>query len=448
MIDTRDIVLSILMDIEESNTFSNIALNKALSKNQFTEKNERAFITRLSEGVVETRLKLDYIINQFSKTKINKCKPMIRCILRMGVYQMIFMDGVPDSAACNEAVKLAKKHNFSGLSGFVNGVLRSISRNKDNITYPSREENTDEYLSIEYSMPKDLVKRIKEYYPDKYMDILEGTFEKRSTTIRVNETLIKKDELKRLLEDEGINVKYGYYDDKALLIKDYDFIRKIVGYKKGYFTVQDESSMCAVREAFDNIDIIDNDFTAIDVCAAPGGKTTAALEYMNGRGRIYSLDISEEKLELIEENTDRLGFDNAVIACHDATEGFETLEMYSKENLDRGVDLIIADLPCSGLGIMGRKNDIKYHVTKEQTEDLSRLQKDILDNICKYIKYNGILLYSTCTIVPEENEEVVEYFLDRHKDYTLINKRLFLQGIDKCDGFFYAVMKRRKTDEV
>ncbi|MBQ8923271.1 MAG: 16S rRNA (cytosine(967)-C(5))-methyltransferase RsmB [Lachnospiraceae bacterium] len=447
MVDARDTVLSILMDIEENNTFSNIAINKALNKNQFIEKNERAFITRLSEGVVEMRLKLDYIINQFSKTKVNKCKPMIKCILRMGVYQLIFMDGVPDSAACNEAVKLAKKHNFSGLSGFVNGVLRSISRNKDNITYPSLKEDTDDYLSIEYSMPKDLVKRIKEYYPDKYMDILEGTFSERATTIRVNNTLIKKDELKKLLENEGISVEYGYYDDKALLIKDYDFIRKIYGYKKGYFTVQDESSMCAVREAFDNIGSIDDDFIAIDVCAAPGGKTTAALEYMNGRGRLYSLDISEEKLELIEENIDRLGFDNVSIACHDATEELESLDSFYIDGLDKGADLIIADLPCSGLGIMGRKNDIKYHVTKEQSDELSRLQKDILDNVCKYIKYNGILLYSTCTIVPEENEKVVDSFLGRHRDFSLINKRLFLQGVDKCDGFFYAVIRRNKTDE-
>ncbi|MBQ9607969.1 MAG: 16S rRNA (cytosine(967)-C(5))-methyltransferase RsmB [Lachnospiraceae bacterium] len=443
MIDTRDIVLSILMDIEVHNTFSNIALSKALSKNQFIEKNERAFITRLSEGVVETRLKLDYIINQFSKTKINKCKPMIRCILRMGVYQILFMDGIPDSAACNEAVKLARKHNFNGLSGFINGVLRNISRNKNSIKYPLRKENLDEYLSVEYSMPKELVRTIEECYPDKYIDILEGTFEERSTTIRVNETCIKKEELKKMLEAEGISVEYGYYDDKALLIKDYDFIRKISGYKKGYFTVQDESSMCALREAFENIDNIDDDFLAIDVCAAPGGKTTAALEYMNGRGRIYSLDISEEKLEMIEENTDRLGFNNVKIACHDATEGFETLELFHEDGFSKGADLIIADLPCSGLGIMGRKNDIKYHYTNEQSDELSRLQKDILDNVCKYIKKDGILLYSTCTIVPQENEEVVEYFLSKHKEYTLIKKRLFLQGVDKCDGFFYAVMRRR-----
>ena len=447
MSDERDIVLDILMDIETNNTFSNIALNKALKKKQFIEKNKRAFITRLSEGVVETRLKLDYIINQFSKTKINRCKPMIRCILRMGVYQILFMDSVPDSAACNESVKLAKKHNFSTLSGFVNGVLRSISRKKNDIKYPSRETDMEEYLSVEYSMPKYLIRKIKEFYPDKNIDILKGTFYERPTSIRVNETLIKKDELKKQLEAEGINASDGNYDDKAILIKNYDFIRKISGYKKGYFTVQDESSMCAIRDAFNNINKIDDDFLALDVCAAPGGKTTAALEYMDGRGRLYSLDISEEKLELIDENTERLGFNNVKTACHDATEGFENLENYYTDGLDNGFDLIIADVPCSGLGIMGRKNDIKYHVTEEQLENLEQLQKGILDNVCKYIKDGGILLYSTCTINPNENEKTVDFFLDNHKDFKLIKQRLFLQGIDSCDGFFYTIMKKEKHGE-
>ena len=176
MSDERDIVLDILMDIETNNTFSNIALNKALKKNQFIEKNKRAFITRLSEGVVETRIKLDYIINQFSKLKANRLKPMIRCIIRMGVYQLIFMDSVPDSAACNEAVKLAKKHGLAGLSGYVNGVLRSIAKNKDNIKYPDRKKDYIAYLSVEYSVPEGLIKKLEKDYPDDYEQILAGCF--------------------------------------------------------------------------------------------------------------------------------------------------------------------------------------------------------------------------------------------------------------------------------
>ena len=179
MANERDIVLDILMDIEDNNTFSNIALNKALKKNQFIEKKERAFITRLSEGVVETRIKLDYIINQFSKTKSDKLKSKIRCIIRMGIYQLLYMDSVPDSAACNESVKLAKKHGFAGLSGFVNGVLRNIAKNKENIKYPNEENDKISYLSVEYSMPEMLVEKLMKDYPEEYMKIIEGCFEKR-----------------------------------------------------------------------------------------------------------------------------------------------------------------------------------------------------------------------------------------------------------------------------
>ena len=435
MIDERDIALSILMDIETHDTYSNIAIGKALHKIQFEDKSKRAFITRLSEGVVESRIKLDYIINQFSKTKINKCKPLIRCLLRMGVYQMLYMDSVADAVACNEAVRLAKKHNFAPLSGFVNGVLRSISRGKDDISFPKKEDSLSEYLSVEYSVPTYVVELLLKYYQeDKTEQILRAGFLERPTSIRVNETGIgSRQELRTLIEEKGITVLDGHYTDRALLIDGYDFIKKVPGYKKGYFTVQDESSICAIEKAFGYIDDIGENFVVLDICAAPGGKTTAALEHMRDRGRLYSMDISEDKLELIEENVERLGFENVEISSHDATKPFE---------LVGGADLIIADLPCSGLGIMGRKNDIKYHISEEKIVELTLLQKDILDNASRYIKDNGILLYSTCTINPMENEQVADYFLEKHKDFIKLDSRLFIQGIDDCDGFFYTIFKK------
>ncbi len=425
--DSRDIVLNILMDIETKKTFSNMAISKALSKNQFEDKRERAFITRLSEGVMEHLITLDYVINKFSKTKIEKCKPLIRCLLRMGTYQIMYMDSVPDSAACNEAVKLAKKHGFSSLSGFVNGVLRNISRNKDNIKEPAKDKNSLEYLSVKYSMPIWLCKKLKEDYSETYVSILDGCFADRDTSIRINTTKISRDELKNIISEAGINVEYGYYDDKALLISDYDFIKKVPGYKKGFFTVQDESSMCAVRAA----GIKEGD-TIIDVCAAPGGKTTAAAEYLNGTGKIYSMDISEDKLELIEENVDRLGFDNVTISSHDATKKLSNMK----------ADVVIADLPCSGLGIIGRKNDIKYRLEEEQLIELVKLQREILEVVCDYVKTKGTLLYSTCTINPDENQENVKWFLDKHSEFTLKEERLFVQGVDNCDGFYFAVLTK------
>lgn len=430
--DSRDIVLSILLDIETKNTFSNIALSKALSKNQFEDKAIRAFTTRLAEGVVEKKITLDYVINQFSKTKINKCKPLIRCLLRMGTYQILYMDGVPDSAACNEAVKLAKKHGFSSLSGFVNGVLRNISRNKDNIPEPQGDKTSTQYLSIKYSIPIWLCEKIKEDYPEKYIKILEGSFWDRDTSIRVNTNKISRDELKKLIEEAGIEVSYGYYDDKALLLSNYDFIKKIPGYRQGYFSVQDESSMCAIRAAG-----IKKGDVVMDVCAAPGGKTTCAAEYLMGEGKVYSMDISVDKLELIEENAKRLGLDNIKITAHDATIPLTDADIDVKI-----ADVVIADLPCSGLGIIGRKNDIKYRVSPEQINELVELQRKILDVVNAYVAPGGVLVYSTCTINPQENQNNLKWFLDRHKDFSLLEERLFLQGIDNCDGFYYAVMKK------
>lgn len=425
-INARDIVLNILLDIETNDTFSNIAIGKALKKNQFSEKSDRAFITRLAEGVIETKLTLDFVINSFSKTKVNKCKPLIRCLLRMGCYQILFMNSVPDSAACNEAVKLAKKHGFSSLSGFINGVLRSIARDKDNIKYPSDTDDKVFALSIRYSMPEWLVKKILDDYPENGEKIISASFTERDTTIRVNTTKISVNELKVLIEEAGIQVKTGYYDAKALIISGYDFIKRVPGYRQGYFTVQDESSMCAIRAA----GIKPGDIV-VDVCAAPGGKTTAAAEYLAGSGKIYSRDVSEDKLLLIEENVERLGFDNIDIKAHDA-----------REALDIVADVVIADVPCSGLGIIGRKNDIKYRLSKDGIEELIVLQREIADAASKMVKKGGTFLYSTCTINPDENHNNVEHFLEQHKDFTLISEKAFLQGVDECDGFYYAVLRR------
>ena len=433
--DSRDVALTVLKDIETNNTFSNIALAKALKVNQFSDKKDRAFVTRLVEGTVETRLTLDYIINQFSKTRINKCKPLIRCILRSALYQIMYMDSVPESAAINEAVRLTKKHGFATLSGFVNGVLRNIARGKENIEYPDNETDYIKYLSVKYSVPEWLCEKLFSDYGDRVEKLLENSFEERATAIRVNELRTTREELKSMLESQGVCVQYGIYDDKALLLSGYDFIIKLPGYRQGFFTVQDESSMCMLRAA----GIKQGDFV-VDVCAAPGGKSTGAYEYTGPGGKVISRDISRDKLELIEENATRLGHmengDAFVIEEYDALKPDESLY-----NL---ADVVIADLPCSGLGIMNRKNDIKYRVTAEQLEELAKLQRDILEVVCKYVRPGGRLIYSTCTINPAENEENVKWFTERHGDFSVVSGRLFLQGIDKCDGFFYSVMQREE----
>ncbi len=442
MIDARDVVLNILSDIENNNTFSNIAITKALKKNQFEAKQDRAFITRLSEGVVETKIKLDYIIDKFSKKPSEKCKPLIRLLLRMGVYQIMYMDYIPDSAVCNEAVKLAKKHGFANLSGFVNGVLRNIARNKDGISMPDKKDRV-KYFSVTYSTPEWLCEKILKDYGADGEKILAASFDERKTTIRVNTVKTTKAWLTEYINSEiagrtavgdktsgSIVMENGYYDENALLISGYDFIRSIPGYRQGLFSVQDESSMCAVRAA--NIKPYD---VVVDVCGAPGGKSLCAAEYMQGKGEIYLRDISEDKLDIMEENVERLGFSDIVhIEKWDAA--------VPDERLVKRADVVIADLPCSGLGIMGRKNDIKYRITKEQINELVFLQRSILSTVREYVKSGGILLYSTCTINPEENEKNTEWFLKENKDFECEKEHQFLQGTDKCDGFYYAVLKR------
>lgn len=432
--DAREVALTVLMDIETNQTFSNLALENALRKNQFTDKTERAFLTRLVEGVVECRIRLDYVIDRFSKTKVRKCKPMIACLLRMGCYQILFMDGVPDSAACNESVKLAKKHGFAGLSGFVNGVLRTIAREKERISYPDTGKNPVQAYSVLTSTPEWLVEKlIKDYGYEKAQRILQASFDERKISVRLNRACIEAggdtvEGYREKLKTSGICVEAGAYYEGAWFLSKYDFVHKIPGYKKGYFTVQDESSMCAVAAAG-----IQADDFVMDLCAAPGGKTTAAAAYAKN-GRVLSMDIAQEKLARVEENIEREHLENVEIVCQDATEYLEEYEGKA--------DVVIADLPCSGLGIMGRKNDIKYRVQPSQIEALVELQHTILQNACRYVKPGGTLLYSTCTITPEENNRQTARFLQEHKDYKKVEERQFLQGVDVCDGFYYAVLKR------
>lgn len=231
-------------------------------------KQDRAYITRMVEGVTEQRIKLDYIINQFSKTKVNKCKPLIRCVLRMGTYELFFMDSVPDSAACNLSVKLAVDHGFGSLRGFVNGVLRNIARNRDGIKYPDKNTSPLEYYSVEYSVPVELVEILLQDYGSETVDrILGSSYEMRPTSIRVNTDRISVDEVERKLETAGIETVRGNLNDTSLLIKGYDYVRRIPGFMDGEFVVQDQSSCLAVRAAG-----IQNGDLVVDVCAAPGGK--------------------------------------------------------------------------------------------------------------------------------------------------------------------------------
>lgn len=426
-VNLRAVVLEMLLENEKNGEFSNYLLNNALAKYQYLEKSQRSFMAKLFIGSIERKIELDYVCNQFSKTKTNKMKPLIRVLIRMSIYQLLYMDSVPESAVCNEAVKLANKRGFSSLRGFVNGVLRNIARNKDNIKYPEKADFLL-YNSVKYSMPEWIIKMWQQEYDNETIeDILDGLFKEKRTYIRVNTNKTSPEELKLVLEKEGVKVSDTTVP-YALEISDYDYLTGLDSFNEGLFQIQDLSSILAGYNSR-----IEKGYTVVDVCAAPGGKTINASLLVGEEGKVYSRDISFEKLDKIEENIDRLGLTNVELDVFDASK--------LDESLVGKCDLVIADLPCSGLGIIGRKPDIKYNASPDKLEELVKIQRNILSTVVKYLKESAILVYSTCTINKAENEEQVEYI--KKLGFSILDKKQLIPGKDKdTDGFFYAVLRK------
>lgn len=399
--DTRELALGILLEAAEEGRFCHIVLRNVLDKYQYLEKQERAFLTRLAEGTLERMLELDYVIDQFSKVRVKKMKPVIRSLLRMSVYQLKYMDGVPDSAVCNEAVKLAKKKGFAGLTGFVNGVLRGIARGYKDVRYPDREKQTAEYLSVRYSMPLWITEKwIAEYGRTAVEEMLKAFLEKTDTTIRVHRDKISVEELREALKAEGIEAAPVEGIPFALRLCRYDTLNRIQAFREGLFSVQDVSSMLCVEAAGPK----EGDF-CLDVCAAPGGKSLYLAEKLAGSGVVEARDLTDYKIRLIEENKKRCGREDIRCRLFDARRLDETVVGQA--------DVVLADLPCSGLGVLGQKPDIKYRATPETLAELSRLQREILGVVWRYVKPGGTLVYSTCTINRQENEENAEWFLSQ-----------------------------------
>ena len=447
MENPRESALDVLIKVDKKEELSHIAISNVLEKYQFSEKRDRAFFTRLVEGTLERQITIDYVGDQFSKTKIRKCKPLIRALLRMGIYQILYMDQVPDSAACNEAVKLAKKRGFSRLSGFVNGVLRNISRNKDTIKYPSRDKDLVKYLSVTYSIPEWIIRFfMRTYDNDTVEKIIASYLEEKKTTLCCLISKGGKDAIALELKEEGVTVEDGDLIENAVKIKDYDFLYRLRALREGKFYVQDESSMLCAKLSGGK----EGDFV-MDLCSAPGGKSMYVADQLRGSGKVLSRDLTEYKTDLIEDNIDRMGFTNMTSEVFDAT-------ILDEEHIE-AADVVIADVPCSGLGIMGKKNDIKYHISEEGMKDLTKLQRQIMKNAVQYVKHGGTLIYSTCTINPAENEENFRWIVDNF-DFEAVDLRdelpenlkidtakdgyiQLLPGIHPCDGFFIGKLRRK-----
>ncbi len=436
-VNTRELVLDILLAIEKGEGFSHKLLKGTLDKYDYLERKDKAFIKRMVEGSLEQQLYLDFIINQYSNTPIHKMKPLIRSLLRMSTYQLLFMQ-VPDRAVCNEAVKLAAKRKFVNLKGFVNGVLRKIAASKDNLPKPSREEIVN-FLSVTYSMPKWIVEKwIAELGEEVTEGVLKSFLEIQPVTIRVQQSVSKEDTQKLLdqMKEAGIDVCAHPYLPYAYQISHLEGLHQVPGFAQGLITVQDASSMLAVEVAG-----IQKGDVVLDVCAAPGGKTMLAAEKTGSNGMVIARDLSDMKVSYIEENAGRMCLDQVRVQVFDATVLDET--MIEK------ADVVIADLPCSGLGIMSKKRDIKYHVTPESFTELQALQRQILDVVSQYVKPGGTLLYSTCTINPLENEDNRDYILE-HLGFEAVSIAEYLpkelQGETAKAGYLQLIPSLHKSD--
>ena len=428
-VNERELVLDMLLQITRDGEYSHIVIKNVLDKYQYLDKRERAFITRVVNGTLERMIEIDYIINLFSKVKVNKMKPLIRTILRSSVYQMKYMDSVPDSAICNEAVKLAGKRGFVNLKGFVNGVLRNISRNLDKINYPDEKDKVS-YLSVKYSLPEWLVKQWLNVYDKETVKTIGSAFlEEKPLTVRFNERKIKKEDLVGILKKEGVTVGEVPEIPCALYLSGYDHLSVLPSFCEGLYQVQDLSSMQVALWS----EVKEGD-QVLDVCAAPGGKSIHIAELLNGTGHVEARDLTEYKVDLLRDNIERSGLTNIEAVCQDAT-------VYDPDK-KKSADIVIADLPCSGLGVLGKKPDLRYKMNEKTEADLVELQRKILSVVKDYVKPDGKLLYSTCTIHREENEGNVEWFLKEYPEFELVKDKQMIPGKDAGDGFYIAIIKR------
>lgn len=422
----REAVLTILTRIREEGTYSHIAVKEMLDQceREGMDRRQRAFVKRLTEGIIERRIEIDNVIRTYTK-KGARIRPVIRDILRMGIFQILYMDAVPDSAACNEAVKLTKLSGKKELSGFVNGVLRTVAREKDKGIFAAaaREDGASSdpaALSRKYSMPEWIIRLWNEQRSEQdTRALLEALLEVRPVSIRFDDRCSAADIEKILagMQEKGVTATKGHYHALCYELTGTDSVATLPGYREGLWTVQDESSMLVAEAAG-----LQGGETVYDVCAAPGGKSMhcaskllALAKRAEGgaaavkAGTVHAFDLSKGKTAQIMKNVRRMHLPNVVVSQRDAL-----LPVPAEAG---AADVLLCDLPCSGLGVIGRKRDIKYHVSPAQLEELAKLQKDILRSAVGYLKEGGVLIYSTCTINRGENEEIAA-FIEKELGFT------------------------------
>ncbi len=416
-----------LMDVESKKSYSNIALNHHIICGK---PNSVGFVRELVYGVLENKYFLDYCIHKLVKSPKVKIKNSDLTVLRMGIYQISYMDSVPEYAAVNESVLLAKRF-CRGREGFINGVLRAYLREKEHIELPDRNEDEIQYLSVKYSYEPWIIELWRDQYTAKFVEELLAAGNKTpDLVIRANLLRTSKEDLIEKLKVKGYEVSDGMLCKEALHVKGSDLLDGRL-YKNGFFSVQDESSMLAVNM----LDPKPNQ-TVIDVCAAPGGKTLFIAEKMNNRGEIIARDIYKRKLAIIDAEAERLGINIVTTKTWDATK----IDSSMIEKADR----VLVDAPCSGLGVVRRKPEIKFKKQTRESYGMPGKQLDILNASAKYVKPGGILLYSTCTISPYENQRVIGDFLKKNTKFKKVEMLQLLPHINNTDGFFLCKMQKEE----
>lgn len=450
--NAREAAAKTVIEIIDKKVPSHVAIAAMLRKNESWNAQERGFAKRLTDGTIRYLIPIDYLLDSFSKTPVKKIKPWLRSVLRISVFQLMFCEDIPASAVCNEAVKLAKQYGFGSLGGFVNAVLRNISREGKERLKKGMEVSAEEALCLKYSVPLWLIRQwVRDYGVEMAEKIAEAGTEESKLTVRCNVSRVKPEELLASLQKDGVTAEPALYAENAYHLYGCDGIEKLEAFRNGWFQIQDESSVLAGQAAG-----IKGGEQVLDLCAAPGGKSLHMADLLaayegngNGRGSLEARDVSEQKLSLIRENLDRLGFKNVTLVCADAT-------VFDAEK-EESADLVIADVPCSGTGVTARKPDIKYNMSEDAQKELIKLQQSILKNAVRYVKPGGTLIFSTCTLNKDENdgsrtflleqgmqaESLIPYLPEALHDEDAENGFLrLIPGVHVTDGFYISRFRK------
>ncbi|MDH4222137.1 MAG: 16S rRNA (cytosine(967)-C(5))-methyltransferase RsmB [candidate division Zixibacteria bacterium] len=439
-INPREITLKILYEIEVKSAFANETMDSYFGRVKLSSLDSR-FIRQLVNGTTKLRRRLDYILSFFLKKEIEKLSPWVRNILRLGLYQIEYLDRVPDHSAVDESVKLAKRFGHKGTAGLVNAVLRSYLRNEEKVTFPSMEEDKVKAIGTAYSFPDWIIEDWLKILSEKETIKLCETFnQKAKVSFRLNTLRIDQKSLERALDMKKIKYRKGNFLDNFYWMESKIDLENLFLFQKGYVYPQDESAGFSVRMLAPR-----PGESILDMCAAPGGKLTYIAELLKNTGRLIALDSSPDRMARVKENCQRLGIEKVIYRTGDA-------QSYSSEQVDK----VLIDAPCSGLGVLGRNSDARWQKNREDIKRLAKLQSSIISNAANLVKKGGVMIYTTCTLSREENENIIDSFLKRRDDFKqenaldfvdsrVINQYGFVRTyphIHELDGTFAARLKK------